>query len=79
MFKQITTFVVNKISQYLYWFRQVYNTQHVLLRLLNKLNKSVARAKKVGVFMMDLSKAFECISRDLLIANIMLMDSTNRV
>ena len=42
--------------------------QHVVLRLLNKLNKSVDRAKEVGVFMMDLSKAFDCISRDLLIA-----------
>ena len=70
MFKQITTFVVNKISQYLCGFRKGYNTQYVLLRLLDKLNKSLDRAKKVGVFMMDLSKAFDCISHDLLIAKL---------
>ena len=46
MFKQITTFVVNIISQYLCGFRKGYNTQHVLLHLLDKLNKSVDRAKK---------------------------------
>ena len=58
MFKQITTFVVNKISQYLCGFRQGYNTQHVLLRLLDKLNKSLDRTKKVGVFYDGLLKGF---------------------
>ena len=39
MFKQIT-FVVNIISQYLCGFRKGYNKQHILLRQLDKLNKS---------------------------------------
>ena len=46
MFKQITTFVVNRISQYLCRFRKGYNTQHVQLRLLDQLNKSLDRAKR---------------------------------
>ena len=66
IFKQITTFVVHIISQYLCGFRKGYNTQHVLLRL----DKSVDMAKKVGAFMMDLSKAFDRISHDLLIAKL---------
>ena len=68
MFKQITTFVENKLSQYLCGFRKGYNTQHALLRLIDKLNKSVDKTEKIGIFMMDLSKAFDCISHDLLIA-----------
>ena len=58
MLKQITTFVVNLISQYLCGFRKDYNTQHVLLRLLDKLNKSVDRAKKSGCFYDGLFKGF---------------------
>ena len=64
MFKQISNFVLNKISQYLCGFRKGFNTQHALMRLLDKLNKSVDKGEKIGVFMMDLSKAFDCISDD---------------
>ena len=61
MFKQITNCRKHHFT---------ISSQHVLLRLLDKLNKSVDKAKKVGVFMMDLSKAFDCISHDLLIAKL---------
>ena len=70
MFKQIAEFVENKMSKYLCGFRKGYNTQHTLMRLLDKLNKSIDKGRKTGVFMMDLSKAFDCISHDLLIAKI---------
>ena len=58
------------MSKYLCGSRKGYNTQHALMRLLDKLNKSIEKGRKTGVFMMDLSKAFDCISHDLLIANI---------
>ena len=70
MFKQISNFVQIKISQYLCGFRKGFNTQHALMRLLDKLNRSVDKGEKIGVFMMDLSKAFDCISHDLLIAKL---------
>ena len=70
MFKQIAEFVENKMSKYLGGFRKGYNTQHAFMRLLDKLNKSIDKGRKTGVFMMDLSKAFDCISHDLLIAKI---------
>ena len=35
------------------------------------LNKSIDKGRKTGVFMMDLSKAFDWISHDLLIAKIL--------
>ena len=70
MFKQISNFVQIKISQYLCGFRKGFNTQHALMRLLDKLNRSVDKGGKNGVFMMDLSKALDCISHDLLIAKL---------
>ena len=70
MFKQISSFIENKISQYLCGFRKGYNTQHALLRLMDKLNRSIDKKEKVGLFMMDLSKAFDCISHELLTAKL---------
>ena len=70
MFKQISNFIEHKISQYLCGFRKGYNTQHALLRLMDKLNRSLDKKEKVGIFMMDLSKAFDCISHELLIAKL---------
>ena len=70
MFKKIAEFVENKMSKYLCGFRKGYITQHALMRLLDKLNKSIDKGRKTDVFMMDLTKACDCISHDLLIAKI---------
>ena len=68
--QQMSTFVINFISPYLCGFRKGYSTQHALLRLMNKLNLSLDNQLKVGLFMMDLSKAFDCVPHDLLIAKL---------
>ena len=70
MFKQITAFIEHKVSQYLCGFRKGYNTQHALLRLMDKLNKSLDKKETICIVMMDLSKAFDCLSHDLLIAKL---------
>ena len=70
MFQQVTDFINDFISPYLCGFRKGYNTQHALLSLMNKLNNSLDRKEKVGLFMMDLSKAFDCIPHELLIAKL---------
>ena len=70
MFQQVTSYVSNLLSPYLCGFRKGYNTQHALLRLKNNLNKSLDKKEKVGLFMMDLSKAFDCIPHELLIAKL---------
>ena len=70
MFQQISVFVTDFISPYLCGFRKGYSTQHALLRLMNKLNNSLNRKEKIGLLMMDLSKAFDCIPHELLIAKL---------
>ena len=51
-------------------FRKGYNAKHALLRLKDKLNKCPHTKEKVGLFMMDLSEAFDCIPTDFLIAKL---------
>ena len=70
MFQQITSYVSNLLSPYLCGFRKGYNAQHALLRLKNNLNKSLDKKENIGLMMMDLSKAFDCIPHDLLIAKL---------
>ena len=70
MFQQITSFVTDILSPYLCGFRKGYSTQHALLRLLDRLNKTLDKKGKVGLLLMDLSKAFDCISHDLLLAKL---------
>ena len=70
LFHQITSYVTDVLSPYLCGFRKGYSTQHALLRLLDQLNKNLDKKGKVGLLLMDLSKAFDCISHDLLLAKL---------
>ena len=70
IFQQITPFISQSLSPYLCGFRKGFNAQHALMRLTNKLNQSLDNKDNTGLLMMDLSKAFDCISHDLLIAKL---------
>ena len=56
--------------KYLCGFRKGYNAHHVLLRLKNKTNKCLDKKECVGLFMMDLAKAFDCIPHKHMIAKL---------
>ena len=45
-----------------------HSMQHVLIRLIEEWKKGLDNGNFVGAIMIDLSKAFDCISHDLLIA-----------
>ena len=66
MHNQMNNFFINKLSRYQSGFRKGFGTQHCLLLMIEKLRK--IRDNK-GVFT-DLSKAFDCISHELLIAKL---------
>ena len=60
----------NYIFPYVSAYRKGYNSQHVLISPLEEWRQHLDNNKVVGSVFMDLSKAFDCVSRDLLIANL---------
>ena len=55
------------LSDFLSAYRKNYSCQHVLLRMTS-LAKFLDDNKVVGAILMDLSKAFDCLPHDLLLA-----------
>jgi len=66
MLEHVNTILSDKISAY----RKGYSSQHVLLKLTEEWRKHLDRNQIVGAVLMDLSKAFDCIPHDLLIAKL---------
>ena len=51
-------------------YRQGYSCQDVLLQLVEDWNRALENRKHVGAVLMDLSKAFDCLPHQLLIAKL---------
>ena len=62
----MTSFLSDFISAY----RKGYSTNHVLLKLIENWKAALDSNLFTGAVLMDLSKGFNCIPRDLLIANL---------
>ena len=68
--KQLENFFVGKLSPLLCGFRKGFSTQHALLKLLQNCQKASDSSEYVGMVLMDLSKAYDCIPHELLIAKL---------
>ena len=60
----------NLFSSFISAYRESYNTQHVLIRLIEEWRKILDNNYFIGAILMDLSKAFDCIPHDLIIAKL---------
>ena len=62
--------MINKLSSLLCGFRKRYSTQYAFLRLIEKWRKCLDNSEIITAIQIDLSKAYDCISYDLLIAKL---------
>ena len=60
----------NHLSNYLCGFRKGFSTQYCLITMLEKWKKALDNRKNAGALLTDLSKAFDCLNHELLIAKL---------
>ena len=65
---QISKFIDKHLSPYLCGYRKGYSAQHALISLLEKWKVTLDENGYAEAVLMDLSKAFDCMNHDLLIA-----------
>ena len=67
---QMISYIDKYLSKYLCGYRQGYSTQHALISLLEKWKYALDEKQFTGAVLMDLSKAFDCLNHDLLVAKL---------
>ena len=70
MFKQISDFFENIFSKNQCVFREGHSINQCLSPMLEKWKRSVDSGKAFGALLTDLSKAFDCLDHELLIAKL---------
>ena len=70
IFCQLFNFMDQFLSKYQCGFRKGYSTQYCLLAMLEKWKSAVDKGKSFGALLTDLSKAFDCLSHELLLAKL---------
>ena len=70
MQKQINNYITNFLSPYLCGYRKGFSTQYALLTLLERWKICLDKKGFCGAVLMDLSKAFDTINHELLIAKL---------
>ena len=70
MFRQMSHYMDNILFKHQCGFRKGYNTQYCFLKMLEKWKSAVDKGKSFGAFLTDLSKAFDCLLHDLLLAKL---------
>jgi len=68
--KQISSYMNNKFSKKLSGFRKHHNTQTSMVKMIDDWKKNLDKGNKVGALIMDLSKAFDTLNHELIIAKL---------
>ena len=67
---QIDTFMRDKMSKLLTSFRKNHSTQHWLMSMLEMWKNTLDKGGYLSAIFMDLSKAFDTLNQNLLIAKL---------
>ena len=70
IFIQLTELFNNLFHNYLAAFRKEFRCATTLLRFAEDWKKDLDKQQYVGTVLMDLSKAFDCLSHDLILAKL---------
>ena len=70
LLEKITPFFNGRMADFFSAYRKNTGCQNVLLRLVEQWRKSLDNNKVAGTVLMDLSKAFDCLPHNLLIAKL---------
>ena len=70
MYNQILAYVDKYLSPYLFGFRKGHSTEQCLNVMIERWKKALDNKKYVGAVLTDLSKAFDCINHQLLLAKL---------
>ena len=60
----------NKLSKFITGFRKLHGTQHSMVTMLEKWKKALDKKQYICNLFMDLSKAFDTINHNLLLAKL---------
>ena len=67
-FYMITVSVMKGLNTLLCGFRKAHSTQHTLFKLFQAWQEELNKSGFVATILMDLSKAYDCLPHDLLVA-----------
>ena len=70
MQNQIYPYLNKMFSKYQCGFRKRFSAQHCLIAMIEKWSQSLNSGGQASAFLTDLSKAFDCIDHELIIAKL---------
>ena len=70
LYDQIYKNIDNTLSRHQMSYRKGYSSQHSLVAMFEKWNENLDKGGECGALFVDLSKAFDCLQHDLLLAKL---------